>query len=163
VSLTYSLPLILSSDKLPGQVVGKLVGSGTDWNIIDTWGDTNPFNHQTEIICGVGKGLDQPGPRSDIIRIKEDLTTEKLDLTGLGQVYAPIWFMSCIQGTGLNNIVVAGAYGEFIHFNGSKWKSLRDQTSLENGTYYSVAVKANIVAAVGQNQNQGVILIGYHQ
>jgi hypothetical protein len=70
--------------------------------------------------------------------------------------------MSCISGTGLNNIVVAGAYGEFLHFNGNTWKSLRDQTSLENGTYYSVAVKGNIVAIVGQNQNQGVILIGHH-
>jgi hypothetical protein len=178
----------------------RKIESGTEWNILDIWGDTNPFTNEIEIICGIGKGLDQPGPWSDIIRIKEDFTTEKLDITGLGQVYAKLWFRSgiryyivgdglyektfsdtsawndlnqnwsitsyfksCIRGNGLNDIVVAGAQGEFLHYNGITWKSFRNQTSLNNGTYYSVAIKGNIIVAVGSDQSQAVILIGNHQ
>ena len=173
--------------------------SEKDWNVLDIWGNKNPSTNKEEIICVLGKGLDQPGPWSDVIRINEDFTAEKLNLIGLGQIYGSIWFkagikyyivgdglyeksfndtskwadlnnnrkitsyyMSCIRGNSLNDIVVVGAYGEFLHFNGSNWKSLKEQTSLNNGTYYRVATKGNIIAAVGQDQNQGIILIGHH-
>lgn len=175
------------------------IESETDFNILDIWGDKNPFTNKEEIICVLGKGLDQPGPWSDIIRINEDFSTEKLDITGLGQIYGSVWFkagikyyivgdglyeksfkdtlkwvdlnnnrkitsyyMSCIRGNSLNDIIVVGAYGEFLHYNGSNWESLKEQTSITNGTYYRVAIKGNIVIAVGQDQNQGIILIGHH-
>ncbi len=72
-------------------------------------------------------------------------------------------YIVSIRGTGLNDIMVTGAFGEVIHFNGLHWNSLIAQTSLDNGTYSSVAVKGNMVVAVGQDQNQGVILLGRHQ
>ena len=71
-------------------------------------------------------------------------------------------YIVAIRGNGLNDIIVTGAFGEVIHFNGQQWKSFIDQTSLINGTYSSVAIKGNLVVAVGQDQNQGVILIGHH-
>lgn len=172
------------------------IESGTDANILDIWSDKNPFTNLSEIICTVGRGLDQAGPWSGIIRIKDNFSTESLDQTGLGQIYGSLWFksgikyyivgdglyvktyndttkwvnlnrnitsyyMSCIRGNGLNDIIVSGAYGELLHNNGSTWKSFRDQTSLSNGTYYRVAIKGNIVVAVGQDQNQGIILLGH--
>ena len=72
-------------------------------------------------------------------------------------------FMETIRGNGFNDIIVAGAFGEIIHFNGLQWKSLKQAaTELSHGEYYRVAVKGNMVAAAGYNQNQGVILIGHH-
>jgi len=152
-----------------------------------------------EIICTLGHGIDHPGPWSDLIRINNDFTTQKLDLTGLGQVYNALWFksgiryyivgdglyektykdstiwvnlnanrritsyyMSSISGTGLNNIIVVGAYGELLHYNGSKWKSFRNQTSLNNGGYSSVATEGGTVIAVGYDGRKAVVLMGHH-
>ncbi len=174
------------------------IESGTNLNIVDIWGENNPFINKTEIICGAANIFVNPG--SELIRIKEDLTTEILDNTGLGQTFAPIWFkagiryyvvgdglyektykdtstwkdlnsnrsitqyfMECIRGNALNNIIVAGAFGEVIHFNGINWKSIKNtETTLNNGSYYRVAVKGNIVVAVGFDQSQSVILMGHN-
>jgi hypothetical protein len=73
-------------------------------------------------------------------------------------------FMNFIRGNGLNDIIVVGAFGEVLHFNGIKWKSSKnDGTSLAFGSYYKVAVKGNIIVAVGYDQNQAVVLLGHHQ
>lgn len=179
--------------------VWSKIESGTNLNIVDIWGDTNPFTNKTEIICGAANIFVNPG--SDLIRIKDDFTTEILDKTGMGQTFAPLWFksgiryyvvggglykktykdtaiwidlnqnriitqyfMECIRGSALNNIIVAGAYGEVLHFNGQSWVSIKNaETELNNGSYYRVAVKGNVVVAVGYDQNKGVVLIGHHQ
>jgi hypothetical protein len=72
-----------------------------------------------------------------------------------------------IRGNGVNDIVVVGAYGELLHYNGSTWHSFQSATGLDNGAYTSVAVKNNLVIAVGGNQfgidDKAIITIGYHQ
>ena len=73
------------------------------------------------------------------------------------------YFMDCVRGSGLNDIYVAGAYGEFLHFNGSSWESFMNQTSLSSGAYYSLAVKGNLVVAAGFDQSKAIILVGHHQ
>ena len=65
-----------------------------------------------------------------------------------------------IKGNGLNDIFVVGSFGECLHWNGESWKSYIDQTGLSNGSFTSVAIKGNLVIAVGGNNNQGVITIG---
>jgi hypothetical protein len=65
-----------------------------------------------------------------------------------------------IRGNGVNDVMVVGAFGEFLHFNGATWKSYISQTSLPNGSYGSVAMKGNLVIAVGHNNTQGIITIG---
>jgi hypothetical protein len=172
------------------------IESGTDLNIVDIWGDVNPFTNKTEIICGAANIFVNPG--SELIRIKEDFTTEMLDNTGLGQTFAPLWFkagiryyvvgdglyektykdssiwlnlnnnitqyfMECIRGNSLNNIILAGAFGEVIHFNGISWVSIKNtETTINNGSYYKVAVKGNVAVAVGFDQSQAVILMGHN-
>ncbi len=64
-----------------------------------------------------------------------------------------------IRGTGLNDIFVVGAFGEFLHFNGARWKSFIKQTSLSNGSYSKVAVKRNLIIAVGADNARAVITI----
>ncbi len=70
--------------------------------------------------------------------------------------------MGCIRGNGLNDIIVTGSYGEVIHFNGLSWKSIKNETTtLINGAYSRVAVKGNLVVAVGNDDIKGVILVGH--
>ena len=70
-------------------------------------------------------------------------------------------FMNGIDGNGLNDIFVSGAFGEILHYNGIKWKSLKnEQTTLINGSYFSISTKNNIVVAAGYDRNKAVILFG---
>jgi hypothetical protein len=72
------------------------------------------------------------------------------------------YFLESIRENGLNDIIVVGAYGEVLHFNGMTWRSIKNgETSLLSGSYYRVAVKENVIAAVGYDGNQAVALIGH--
>ena len=68
-----------------------------------------------------------------------------------------------IRGNGINDIVGGGAFGDFLHFNGVSWKQYKE-AYLYNGAYTKVAVKDNLVVAVGGNMvslaSEAVILIG---
>ncbi len=64
-----------------------------------------------------------------------------------------------IRGTGLNNIFVAGDFGLFLHYNGSTWKSYDDF----NGkvmTFISIAVKGNMIVAVGGDGRKAYLVEG---
>jgi hypothetical protein len=65
-----------------------------------------------------------------------------------------------IRGKKLNDIIEAGGAGEIVHYNGSTWHSFIMQTRLQNGNYYSVDIKGDIVVAVGENNPKAVIIIG---
>ncbi|MDR3610640.1 MAG: glucosyl transferase [Ignavibacteriaceae bacterium] len=65
-----------------------------------------------------------------------------------------------IRGNGLNDVFAVGSFGDCLHWNGESWKSYINQTGLSDGSYGSVAIKGNLVIAVGMNNNQGVITIG---
>jgi hypothetical protein len=65
-----------------------------------------------------------------------------------------------IRGNGLNDVFAVGSFGDCLHWNGESWKSYIAQTGLSYGSFTSVAIKGNLVIAVGGNNNQGVITIG---
>jgi hypothetical protein len=65
-----------------------------------------------------------------------------------------------IRGNALNDVFVVGSFGEFLHWNGASWKSYIKQTGLSDGSYAGIAVKGNLVIAVGANNNQAVITVG---
>jgi hypothetical protein len=65
-----------------------------------------------------------------------------------------------IRGNGLADIFAVGSFGDCLHWNGKNWKSYIDQTGLSDGSFTSVAIKGNLVIAVGGNKNEGVITIG---
>jgi hypothetical protein len=65
-----------------------------------------------------------------------------------------------IRANGLNDIFVVGSYGECLHWSGASWKSYIEQIGMANGGYASIAVKGNLVIAVGENNPQAVITIG---
>ena len=69
-----------------------------------------------------------------------------------------------IRGNNVNDVFVVGAFGDLVHFNGVSWKNDYKDPVLNNGAYSKVAVKRNLVVAVGSNQvsinSEAVILVG---
>jgi hypothetical protein len=70
------------------------------------------------------------------------------------------YFENAIRANSTNDVIVVGAFGEVLHFNGYNWKSFINQTHLPLGTYLSVDVNGKILVAVGWNSRQAIITIG---
>lgn len=69
------------------------------------------------------------------------------------------YYTYSLRGNGINDIVAVGGYGECLHFNGRVWKSFHEVTG-SGGNYYSVAIRGNLVIAIGQTTSQGFVAIG---
>jgi hypothetical protein len=76
-----------------------------------------------------------------------------------GKTVTP-FYTNAIDGNDLNDIVVCGAYGELLHYNGSSWKSYQDQLEMQAGSYRSIKIKNNFLIAVGYDSPKAVITIG---
>ena len=75
--------------------------------------------------------------------------------------YTPTKYTEAIRGQGLNDIVIAGDYRIIFHFNGLTWQNYTMQVPLSNGSFNAVAIKNNLIIAVGDNGgSQGVITMG---
>jgi hypothetical protein len=72
----------------------------------------------------------------------------------------PNYYSNSIDGTGYNDIIVCGAFGEIIHYNGFSWKNYLVNTLLTNGSYYAVKKKGNKVIVVGESDRKGIITVG---
>ncbi len=70
------------------------------------------------------------------------------------------YFVNRIRANVINDVVIVGAYGETLHFNGFTWKSFFSETSLSNGTYLSVGIHNDLITAVGYQSAQAVITVG---
>jgi hypothetical protein len=169
----------------------QMIGSGTDMNIPDIWGETNPKTGKSEILA-VASYQDTSVDRK-VLQITGNTATT-ISSNGINWDLHSIWFNSqsqyyvagtyfynknllsdnswsnqyrnvtdyyinCIRGNDVNDIVAVGAFGEVLHYNGNRWKSFKAETGL-NGTYHSVAIKGNLIVAVGFEGQQAVILVG---
>jgi hypothetical protein len=67
--------------------------------------------------------------------------------------------MSAIRGNGINDIYSVGAFGETLHYNGVRWKSFIDETGFDGG-YGDIAVKNNVIVAVGYEGQLAKVMIG---
>ena len=70
------------------------------------------------------------------------------------------YFTNRIRGNDINDVIAAGAFGEMVHYNGITWHNYYSETQLNSGNYYSVAIKNNLVVAVGSENGHGVLTIG---
>lgn len=71
----------------------------------------------------------------------------------------PSIFLNRVRGNGDNDIVVAGDYGVVAHYNGVSWQ-VYNQLQLPDGNYESIAIRNNLVIAVGWYNGQGYIAVG---
>ena len=70
------------------------------------------------------------------------------------------FFTTRVRGIGWNDLVIVGAFGEVLHYNGSSWMSYRSYTALENGVFGGLTMKGNLIIAVGQDNQRAIIGIG---
>ena len=78
---------------------------------------------------------------------------------GWEEVSEPVNFdgYSKIRGNGYNDIVAAGTFGKIDHFNSVSWEKHRITSGTNNSIdFSSVAIKGNVVCAVGRN---GVFIV----
>ena len=69
-----------------------------------------------------------------------------------------------ITGNDINDVVAVGAFGDLVHFNGVGWKNDYTEPLLTNGSYTRVAMKGDLLVAVGGNytsiNSEAIILMG---
>ena len=73
------------------------------------------------------------------------------------------YYIYCIDGNNVNDVMAAGEYGELLHFNGSTWKSFQSETAISADAYISVKIRGNICVAVGYKSQVAIIAIGRRQ
>ncbi len=70
------------------------------------------------------------------------------------------YYITSIRGNGTNDVFAVGSQFELLHYNGGGWHSFKDEFSLGYGAFGAVAVKGNLVVAVGLDSGKGVIVMG---
>jgi hypothetical protein len=70
------------------------------------------------------------------------------------------YYTFAIRGTDINDIVTVGAFGELLHFNGATWRNYYNTLGMASGSFYGVAIKGNLIIAVGHIEDKAVIAVG---
>jgi len=128
--------------QIKGPNVLKLSSGGIEWPVDAIWFDPG------KIYYAVGAGI--------------YTKIELLDNTEWGGpgLSATNFTSFAIRGNHSNDVFVAGSFGDLLHYNGISWKSYREYTALNRGSYRAVAVKDDVVYAVGSDNARAVILVG---
>ena len=71
----------------------------------------------------------------------------------------PSYYKDAVRGNAMNDIIVVGAFGLLLHYNGNSWKNFQDITYI-NGELGRVDINGNVVCAVGYDDNKAIIFIG---
>jgi len=64
-----------------------------------------------------------------------------------------------IRGNGINDVFVAGSFGEVVHFNGLTWHRYFSSVPLPSGAYGRVDVRGDLVIAVGLESGSGALAL----
>lgn len=128
--------------KINGTDVEKISTEGIEWPVYSIWFDPG------RVYYTVGAGIYSKETLND---------TVKWGGPGLSVTK---YTSSAIRGNHANDVFVVGAYGDVLHYNGKSWRSYRDETGLAAGAYTEVAVKGDLVIAVGYEGRRAVVLRG---
>ncbi len=166
------------------------ISSGTEMNILDAYGDcdknesdyeilaTGTYNnsHEREILSINNNSVVQKSTTGinwalggiwfikdrcyyaigDGIYYKRSLHEEKWKTLNISR-----YVTTAICGTSINDVFIAGAYGEVLHFNGKTWKSLRGNALPNEANLMSgISYKENKVCIVGYDGRFGIIYLG---
>jgi len=71
----------------------------------------------------------------------------------------PLIYKRSIRGNGWNDVFIVGDFGLVSHFNGSGWKTYGELT-MPTGLLLRVAVRGNLIIAVGFVDNKAVAILG---
>ena len=164
------------------------IESGTILTIYDIWGDLNPTTNEYEILAlasdhTTGNGTSLLKINNSIV---ESISTEGLPLSmdaiwfkseriyyavgdgfyttrilgdqWIRDLSIPRYYITTIRGTNYNNIFLGGTVGLLMHYNGTDWKNYQFIQVNYNDFFASIAVKGNLVCAVGANANNKAII-----
>lgn len=165
------------------------VVSGTTANINDIWGDTTLGSSNIQIIAAV-TNRDQLGEMK-LLKINSPQSVDTLSWSPQVEIHS-VWFKgrsklfvvgdgvfmgrngvwqvqhllpyysTRVRGTGVNNVIVVGAFGACSHFDGVTWRNY-PQFYLATGSLECLDVKGKFIVAGGYIGGQAVILRGYQQ
>jgi hypothetical protein len=166
------------------------VESGTTLPINDMWGWRNSETNEWEILCvASNQFLNQGGallgiqgliatslPDSGLswaLNTVWFVSGRRYYIGGDGlyrsNTVGPVWFRdttlppyykTAVRGNGVNDIVVVGAFGLVLHFNGATWQDYRSVNGLASGAYTRVAIRSNLFIAVRGTGTQAAVLVG---
>jgi hypothetical protein len=86
-----------------------------------------------------------------------------LSTTSWTRNYPTIYTTYKIRGNDINDVFVCGAFGEILYCSGTSWQGYISQTYLATGYLTSIAVRGNLVVAVGINNMLGVAIVDRRQ
>jgi len=166
------------------------VESGTTLPINDVWGARSLVTGGEEVLCVASNQFINQGKRllriesAGVTQIPDsglswDLSTvwhvpaRRYFIGGDGLYHSrslgPIWYRdvafppyykTAIRGVGLRDIVVVGAFGLLMHFNGVTWQNFQSITYMASGSFTAVEIKGNLIVAVGGVDNRAVVARG---
>ena len=165
------------------------IESGTELNIYDIYGEKTT-NGEYEIICVASDLFLNQGKKilrieNNIVSTIPDaglsnslhtvwfvpgkkyfiggdglFSTSSFSESWLRHQELPSYYKDAVRGNSLNDIVVAGAFGLLLHYNGNSWKNFQDLTYI-NGELGRVDIKGNVVCSVGYDDNKAVVIVGW--
>ena len=164
------------------------IESGTAVSLNDVWGGTNRLVGENVVVVAAGNKY--TAGETKLLRISSSGVVDTLPWSSQTLPRQSIWFdqhsklYTCgggvfsnngkgwreaigipaiytnrIRGNGDNDIVVAGDFGLLAHFNGWTWH-VYTEVAMRLGNYESVAIKGNMMIAVGWIGDQGIIVRG---
>jgi hypothetical protein len=125
--------------RIQGTNVTALPDSGLPWSIDAIW-----FVPGRKYIV-VGDGVYYTNRLGSIWRLMPDL---------------PYLYTTSIAASTFNDIIIGGAFWNLLHFNGS---TLHSYFSFASGSFTSVAIKGNLVVAVGGASGRAIATKGTRQ
>ena len=166
------------------------VQSGTTVTLNDVWGGSNWWVGQNGILIAAGNKY--TAGKTQLLRISNTNEMDTISWLMQDRVINSIWFdghnrvwvsgggvfvnrgsggwteqpipliyTNRVRGNGQNDIWAVGDFGIAAHYNGLTWRDFREVRL--DGNYESVAVKGNLMIAVGWIGNRAVILRGTDQ
>jgi hypothetical protein len=164
------------------------IESGTTVDIKDVWGVTSKATGKEVIYCAV-TDVWHPG-RSAILKLPNGSDVQSIPWNpnqelssiwtangvvlyacgdGLWRYHSGIWrqvldgkagYMNAVRGNGLNDITVADVFGHVFHFNGLTWEMFSPLAGSPDAGYVALAIRDDMIIAVGEGSGKGIITIG---
>ncbi len=128
--------------KITGNNVVELSKEGINWTLTGIWFKSNQYYY------AVGDGIYYKH------LLKEEIWNASLDsITG--------YYTGSVRGVGINDIMLAGAFGEVLHYNGISWKSYKGNALPDEANLMKkVSYKRDTVCMVGFDGRVGIIYLG---
>ncbi len=70
------------------------------------------------------------------------------------------YYTEAVRGSAANDVFVVGHFGTVLHYNGSTWHNYQNEIVLPSPVFHSVAIKGDLMIAVGEKGGNAVVLVG---